>query len=397
MTIFAFSIPTSIHFGLGASRQAGTLGKCLASAWAPAARPVALMIIDPGIKAMAWLKDIRASMDEAGLQTHLFDEIKPNPKDMDVYAAASLLQNVCAGVVIAIGGGSTIDTAKGAALIAAYGGRVSDYAGWGKAPGPVLPIIAIPTTAGSGSEVTSWAVITDTDSHRKLAIGDRNLSPTVALVDPLLTVSLPPDLTAATGMDALTHAIEAYVSALSGPVNDLLALEAIRLVAANLCNVVANGQDIETREAMLLASSLAGIAINNADVAGVHCLSEGMGSLYDAPHGLLNGILLPYFMAYWQSGCRERFARIAEAFGASPRPEEAVAQVVALTQSLKLPSLVEVGVRQADLSGLATLAESNVSNSSNPLPMTAADYANILELAMAEKLPEQGGEHQANK
>jgi alcohol dehydrogenase len=198
-------------------------------------------------------------------------------------------------------------------------------------------------------------------------------------------------------MDALTHAIEAYVSALSGPVNDLLALEAIRLVAANLCNVVANGQDIETREAMLLASSLAGIAINNADVAGVHCLSEGMGSLYDAPHGLLNGILLPYFMAYWQSSCRERFARIAEAFGASPRPEEAVAQVVALTQSLKLPSLVEVGVRQADLSGLATLAESNVSNSSNPLPMTAADYANILELAMAEKLPEQGGEHQANK
>ncbi len=387
MMNFAFSIPTNIQFGTGASRQAGSQAKRLADARKTGAPSKALVIIDPGIKAAPWLQDILFSIGEAGLHFHPFEAVKPNPRDEDVYAAAALLQKEDCAVVIAIGGGSTIDTAKGAALLAAYGGKVSDYAGWEKVPGPVLPLIAIPTTAGSGSEATSWAVITDSGSHAKLAIGDRYLAPSLALVDPALTLSLPAGLTAATGMDALTHAIEAYVSALSSPVNDLLALESIRLVAAHLRAAVANGQDLQAREGMLLASTLGGIAINNADVAGVHCLSEGMGSLYDAPHGLLNAILLPYFMAYWESGCGERFAEIARAFGATPRPEEAVAQVAALIQSLRLPSLVDIGVKRTDLPGLAALAESNVSNSSNPLPMTAAAYLSILELAMTEKLP----------
>jgi alcohol dehydrogenase len=208
------------------------------------------------------------------------------------------------------------------------------------------------------------------------------------MVDPDLTISLPAGLTAATGMDVLTHSIEAYISPLSGPVNDLLALEAIRLVAANLLKAFINGGDLAAREAMMLASTLGGVVINNADVAGVHCLSEGMGGLYDAPHGLLNAILLPYFMTVWQSGCSERFARIAEAFGANPRPEEAVIQVMALNHSLKFPGLAEVGVKQPDLSNLAALAESNVSNPSNPIPMTALDYLNILERAMAGLSPQ---------
>jgi alcohol dehydrogenase len=392
MINFAFSIPTSILFGSGVSRQAGALAKRLASVGEPEAESDALVIVDPGVKTAPWLKDILGSLDAAGLHAHPFEAVKPNPRDEDVYAAAALLQDEGCDVVIAIGGGSTIDTAKGAALIAAYGGVVRDYAGWEKVPGPTLPLVAIPTTAGSGSEVTSWAVITDTGSHTKLAIGDRHLAPSAALVDPALTLSLPPSLTAATGMDALTHSIEAFLSALASPVNDLLALESIRLVAANLRPAVADGQDLAAREGMLLASTLGGIAINNADVAGVHCLSEGMGSLYDAPHGLLNAILLPYFMAYWESGCGERYAAIAAAFsgaafGAEPRPEEAVAQVVALIQALKLPSLVDIGVKPADLPGLAALAEANVSNSSNPIPMAAADYLSILELAMAERLP----------
>jgi alcohol dehydrogenase len=243
-------------------------------------------------------------------------------------------------------------------------------------------LVVIPTTAGSGSEATCWAVITDGLSHNKLAIGDRNLAPAVALVDPTLTLSLPASLTAATGMDVLTHSIEAYLCALSSPVNDLLALEAIRLVAANLRQVVTKGDDLNARQAMMLASTLGGIAINNADVAGVHCLSEVMGSLYDAPHGLLNAILLPYFMIFWQAGCAERFAHIAEAFGAVSKPEEAVSQVIALNRWLKFPSLTEVGVKPKDLQQLAVLAAANVSNSSNPVPMTASDYLRILEQAM---------------
>jgi alcohol dehydrogenase len=379
---FTFSIPTQIQFGPDISRQAGAAIKSLTASHEEASRSGALVIIDPGIKGTDWVKDILASIQEGGQQFLTFDEVKPNPRDEDVHRAASILKEKNFGVVIAIGGGSTIDTAKTAALLATHGGNVGDYAGWAKVPGPVLPLIAIPTTAGSGSEATCWAVITDSHSHNKLAIGDRHLAPAVALVDPALTTSLPANLTSATGMDVLTHAIEAYLSALSSPVNDLLALEAIRLVAANLRQAVTRGDDLDAREAMMLASTLGGVAINNADVAGVHCLSESMGSLYDAPHGLLNAILLPYFMVFWQKGCVERFAHIAEAFGAAPKPDEAVAQVISLTQWLKFPSLADIGVKQRDLQQLAATAESNVSNSSNPVPMAASDYLGILERAM---------------
>jgi len=386
MPSFTFSIPTQIQFGPGISRQAGAVIKSLTASRDDAARTGVLLIIDPGIKDAPWVKDILASIQESGLEYLTFEEVKPNPRDEDVYRAASLLKEKHFGAVVAIGGGSTIDSAKTAALLAAHGGRVGDYAGWAKVPGPVLPLVAIPTTAGSGSEATCWAVIMDSLSHNKLAIGDRNLAPAVALVDPALTLSLPAGLTAATGMDVLTHAIEAYLSALSSPVNDLLALEAIRLVSANLRQVVTRGDDLEAREAMMLASTLGGIVINNADVAGVHCLSESMGSLYDAPHGLLNAILLPYFMVFWQKGCGERFAHIAEAFGVAPNPDEAVAQVIALNRWLKFPSLADIGVKRQDLQQLAETAAANVSNSSNPVPMMASDYLGILEQAMNGQL-----------
>jgi alcohol dehydrogenase len=386
MPSFVFSIPTQIHFGPDISRQAGTVTKSLTASHEDATKTGALVIIDPGIKEAVWVKEILASLQESGVQYLTFDEVKPNPRDEDVHRAASVLKEKNIGAVVAIGGGSTIDTAKTAALLATHGGKVGDYAGWAKVPGPVLPLVVIPTTAGSGSEATCWAVITDSHSHNKLAIGDRHLAPSVALVDPALTLSLPANLTAATGMDVLTHAIEAYLSALSSPVNDLLALEAIRLVAANLRQVVTQGNDLEAREAMMLASTLGGIVINNADVAGVHCLSESMGSLYDAPHGLLNAILLPYFMVFWQKGCGERYAHIAEAFGVAPGPDEAVAQVIALNQWLKFPSLADIGVKRQDLQQLAAIAASNVSNSSNPIPMAASDYLGILEQAMAGQL-----------
>jgi alcohol dehydrogenase len=385
MPSFTFSIPTQIQFGPDISRQAGTVTKSLVASNGDGLKTGALVIIDPGIKSADWVNDILASIEESGVQHLTFDEVKPNPRDDDVHRAASLLEKGF-GAIVAIGGGSTIDTAKTAALLATHGGKVSDYAGWAKVPGPVLPVVAIPTTAGSGSEATCWAVITDSRSHNKLAIGDRHLAPAVALVDPALTLSLPASLTAATGMDVLTHAIEAYLSAVSSPVNDLLALEAIRLVAGNLPQVVTRGDDLEAREAMMLASTLGGIVINNADVAGVHCLSESMGSLYDAPHGLLNAILLPYFMAFWQSGCEDRFANIAAAFGAVPNPEEAVARVIVLNQWLKFPSLVDIGVKQQDLQQLAETAAANVSNSSNPVPMAASDYLGILEQAMTGQL-----------
>ncbi len=385
MASFSFSVPTQIQFGPGAALQAGTVAKGLLPPGSNGSSPAALVVWDPGIKGAAWLAQIMDAVAESGLEIQQFSDVKPNPREEDVYKAASLLIDEHLQVVIAIGGGSSIDTAKTAALIAVHGGKVSDYAGWGKVPGPTLPLVAIPTTAGSGSEATSWAVITDGATHAKLALGDRNLAPTVALVDPALTLSLPATLTAATGMDALTHAIEAYLSCLSSPVNDALALEAIRLVGTHLQEAVRHGENLAAREGMMLASTLGGIAINNADVAGVHCLTEGIGGLYDAPHGLLNAILLPYFMEFWQPGSAERFATIAAAFGAAPRPEEAVACVTDITRSLRFPSLRDLGVSEADLHRLAALAESNVSNPSNPVPMSASDYQQILVRAMAAR------------
>ncbi len=384
---FIFSIPTQIQFGSGVTKQVGSVVRNLINSKGETSKTGGLVVLDPGVKDTPWLIEIFASIRRAGLQYVIFDGVKPNPRDEDVAQAASVLKAEKLGVVIAIGGGSAIDTAKTAAILAIYGGKVSDYAGWAKVPGPILPIVAIPTTAGSGSELTCWAVITDSRSHNKLAIGDQHLSPSVALVDPLLTVSLPAQLTAATGMDVLTHSIEAYLSALSNPMNDALALESIRLVAANLRRVVAKGDDLDGREGMMLASSLGGIAINNADVAGVHCLSEAMGSLYDAPHGLLNAILLPYFMVHWQKGSEEKFIHIAAAFGVAPICGEAVNQVIALNQNLNFPTLVDIGVKHQDLSKLAETAASNVSNSSNPIPMGAADYLGILNEAMAGQIP----------
>jgi alcohol dehydrogenase len=390
MIQFTFSIPTLIRFGAGVSMEAGATASSLISA--TGGEHGVLVVLDPGVEGLPWVTGILDSLESAGLSPMVFHQVQPNPRDVDVYAAAETIRSAKAGAVVGIGGGSTIDTAKGAALIATCGGRIGDYAGWGRLPGSILPVIAVPTTAGSGSVVTSWAVITDTSAgqaaHTKLALGDRNLSPAAALVDPELTLSLPASLTAATGMDALTHAIEAYLCALSSPLNDVIALEAIRLAANYLSRAAENGRDREARQAMLLASLHGGIAINNADVAGVHCLSEGLGSLYDAPHGLLNAILLPYMMDFWLESCSERFIRIAEAFGGSPQPQEAVDQVVRLAQKLALPSLAEIGVKAADLPAVAALAEANVSNSSNPRPMSAADYLSILHQAMqSEQTP----------
>ena len=379
---FNFSVSTQIQFGAGKSRQAGQISHNLISTRTSPASAKVLVIIDPGIREMSWLKDILDGFIENDLQFHLFEQVKPNPRDEDVLAAASLVKENNSGVLIAIGGGSALDTAKGASLLATYGGKTSDYAGWAKVPGVILPVVAIPTTAGSGSEATCWAVITDSDSHTKMAIGDPNLAPVVALVDPLVTISLPAGITAATGMDALTHSIEAYLCTLASPMNDLLALESIRLVATNLNRAVSAGKDQAAREGMMLASLLGGVTINNADVAGVHCLTEGMGGRYDAPHGLLNAILLPYFMSFWQNGCSERFTHIAEAFGAEPTPEAAVTRVMQLTRSMNFPSLMDIGVKSTDLPILAALAETNVSNPSNPVPMKASDYQAILEQAM---------------
>lgn len=380
-------MPTRWKFGSGVSTQVGLESRRLIQG----AKAKALVMTDPGVRGAGLLNSVLNSLAEVGLEYSIFADVEPNPRDRTVHAAAERFHDENADLFVAVGGGSVIDTAKGAAIVVTHGGPITAYAGWEKAPGPITPLVAIPTTAGTGSEVTFWAVITDSATHTKLAIGDPDLAPAVALVDPLLTRRLPPALTLATGLDALTHAIEAYTCRLANPISDALALQAIRLIASNLPQAVANGENLTSREGMLLAASLAGIAFNNADVAAVHCLSEALGSLYDAPHGLLNAILLAYVMAYQRPACEERYADVAQALGTEPRAEVAIGRIIELTRAFQLPELADLGVQSQDLPRIAKMAAANVSNPSNPRPMTEADYLEILERALAGLPPNYRG------
>jgi alcohol dehydrogenase len=305
---------------------------------------------------------------------------------VDVDAAAERAAGFQADCLVAVGGGSPIDCAKAAGVVAVFGGTARTYEGRGNLPGDPLPLIAIPTTAGSGSEVTFSAVITDVRRKFKFSIKDPRLAPRVALVDPEMTLTLPPPLTAATGMDALTHAIEAYTVKAAEPIADAAALHAVELIAAHLKSAVSNGQNIEARAGMLLGSLLAAIAFSHADVGAVHCIAEALGGKYDAAHGVCNAVVLPAVMAYNMDYCAGRYARIAAAMGLGFETIEqgarnAVAAVKQLAADVALPDFSELGVKSADFQELARNSAANGSNPDNPRPMSQSDY-----LALFEKL-----------
>ncbi|MGD9274425.1 MAG: iron-containing alcohol dehydrogenase, partial [Desulfobacterales bacterium] len=285
--------------------------------------------------------------------------------------------------LVAIGGGSPIDCAKAISVVASNGGQVRDFEGYGKISGAVLPLIAIPTTAGSGSEVTFSAVVTDSREHFKFSIKDPKIAPRVALVDPEMTLSMPAALTAATGMDALTHAIEAYTAKAAEPLSDAVALHAVELITTHLRAAVSEGQNIEARSGMLLGSLLAAIAFSHSDVAAVHCIAEALGGQYDLPHGVCNAVTLPAVMEYNLDYCVDRYARIAVAMGlgegsVESRARQAVAEVKKLAADIHLPEFRQLGVKEGDFEKLANNSAANGSNRDNPRPMEKGDYLKIL-------------------
>ena len=244
-------------------------------------------------------------------------------------------------------------------------------------------MIAIPTTAGSGSEVTFSAVVTDSGKHFKFSIKDPKIAPRVALVDPEMTLSMPAALTAATGMDALTHAIEAYTAKAAEPLSDAAALYAVELISTHLRTAVFDGQNIEARSGMLLGSLLAAIAFSHSDVAAVHCIAEALGGQYDLPHGVCNAVTLPAVMAYNLDYCVDRYARIALAMGLGDgriesRARQAVAEVKKLADDIHLPDFRQLGVKESDFEKLADDSAANGSNRDNPRPMEKGDYLNVL-------------------
>ena len=334
--------------------------------------------------------DIRKTLENAGLKAVIFAGSEPNPTDSSVMEGSEVYKRESCDMIVAVGGGSPMDCAKAVGIVAKSGGRINDYEGVGKVTKGIPPLITVNTTAGTASEMTSFAIITDTKRHIKMVIADPRITPDVAVNDPELMVSMPPALTAATGMDALTHAVEAYVSTMATPTTDAAAIKSIELVSKYLREAVAHGEDIRTRDMMAHAEYLAGIAFNNASLGYVHSMAHQLGGLYDLPHGVCNAILLPYVEMYNKQVCPERFADIAKAMGEKIEglsPEEAadlaIDAIKKIASDIGIPSgLKELGAREEDLELLAEHAMQDVCRLTNPRELSKEDIIEIYRKAM---------------
>jgi alcohol dehydrogenase len=380
---FSFELPTKIVYGIGAT-------KSLVDVIKKENFRNLLLVSDQGVVRSGLLKRVTDALDAQQLKWTVFDQVEANPKDYNVQQGTEVAGRFSADCLVAIGGGSPIDCAKAIAVVTRQGGAVRDYEGPNKIDPDVLPLIAIPTTAGTGSEVTFSSVITDSTDKFKFSIKDPQIAPRVALVDPEMTLTMPPELTAATGMDALTHAIEAFTANASEPLADAAALYAIELIAAYLRSAVSDGHNLEARAGMLLGSVLAGIAFSHSDVAAVHCVAEALGGKYDAAHGVCNAVVLPAVMEYNMEFCKERYARIAAAMGltyknADDGARRAVMAVQQLAKDVRLPQFGSLGVQENDLEELAVNSFKNGSNIDNPRPMAKEDYLELFQRLTANK------------
>jgi alcohol dehydrogenase len=374
---FSFELPTRIEYGPGSLSGLGPFLDELGASRV-------LVVSDSGLRGAGVLSSVLGSPGLRGRHVESFEEVSPNPKDVEAEAGAEKARGMGAEALVAVGGGSVLDCAKAVGVLAPQGGRTRDYEARGSIGPEVLPLIALPTTAGSASEVTFSAVITDSEDRFKFTLKDVRIAPRIALLDPELTRSMPPDLTAATGMDALTHAVESFTAPSAHVLSDAAALQAVDLVSAHLVRAVSRGDDLEARAGMLLGSVLAGIAFSHSDVGAVHCIAEAMGGIYDAPHGACNAVVLPEMMAWNREACPERYARIASAMGIGATgpdrgAEAAVEAVRGLAKEVGLPGVRELGLRREDFGELARRSVRNGSNASNPRVMTEADYIRVLE------------------
>ncbi|MGX1173515.1 L-threonine dehydrogenase [Pseudomonas sp. R151218B TE3479] len=345
----------------------------------------ALIVTDVGLAKAGVASKVAELLALQDIDSVVFDGAKPNPSIANVELGLGLLMESRCDFVVSLGGGSPHDCAKGIALCATNGGQIRDYEGVDRSSKPQLPLIAINTTAGTASEMTRFCIITDETRHVKMAIVDRNVTPLMSVNDPALMVAMPKGLTAATGMDALTHAIEAYVSTAANPITDACALKAITLISNNLRLAVRDGNDLVARENMAYAQFLAGMAFNNASLGFVHAMAHQLGGFYDLPHGVCNAVLLPHVQSFNASVCAARLSDVAHAMGADTRgfsPEEgarsAIATIRSLAHDVDIPAgLRDLGVRLNDVPLLAANALKDACGLTNP---RAADQRQIEEI-----------------
>lgn len=339
------------------------------------------------IKATKVLTDM---LDDIGVAYAVYDGVEPNPTTAQVDAGTALLKQEGCDFIISFGGGSPHDAAKAIGILATHGGNIRDYEGINKMTQPMLPLVAINTTSGTASEMTRFAIITDEKRHVKMAIVDWRTTPTLSVDDSDLMEGMPPALTAATGMDALTHAIEAYVSTAATPVTDSAALHAIKLVAGFLPRAVKDGHDREAREMMTYAEFLAGMAFNSASLGYVHAMAHQLGGFYDLPHGVCNAILLPHVEAFNAEAVPARFVEIAEAMGVDTRglgqeeaAEAALAAIRKLSSEVGIPESLAAFdvVKPEDFPTLADNAMKDACGVTNPRQPTKDEVIALYQAA----------------
>ena len=347
----------------------------------------ALVVTDKVLVDIGLVGQVTEKLGTAGVTCEVFADTKPNPTVKNVEDGVKQFQSSGCDCVISLGGGSPHDCAKGIALVASNGGSIKDYEGVDRSLKPQVTLVCINTTAGTASEITRFCIITDESRHVKMAIVDKNTTPTMSVNDPALMQGMPRSLTAATGMDALTHAVEAYVSTAATPVTDACALQAVELISTWLRTAVYDGDNMEAREQMAYGQLLAGMAFNSASLGYVHAMAHQLGGFYDLPHGVCNAVLLPHVQAFNARVCPEKLARVAAAMGVdisgiSDREgaDSALTEIQGLAMDIGIPDgLSELGVKEKDFSTLADNALKDACGLTNPIQATKEEIIEIFE------------------
>ncbi len=379
----SFSMPTTNLFGAGAIQETGVRLK-------GAGAKKVLLVTDEGLFNLGLADKIADIIKAENIEVEIFPKAEPNPTDQNVAEGVEAFKAANCDSLVSLGGGSSHDAAKGIGIVASNCGTIHDYEGVDKSEHPMVPLIAINTTAGTASEMTKFTIITDVARHVKMAIVDKHVTPFVSINDPELMYGLPPALTAATGLDALTHAVEAYVSVDANPLTDSAAEKVFELIPKYLPRAYANGQDAEAREMMVYAQFLGGMAFNNAGLGYVHAIAHQMGGFYNLPHGVCNALLLPYVCKFNLVGREERFAKIAHYLGENieglstlEAAEKAIERIERLAADLGIPEgFAELGAKEEDIPTLAANAMKDVTAATNPRRARVEQIEEIIRQSM---------------
>ncbi len=370
-------------FGFGALKLAGRYAKNLGASRI-------LVVTDPGVMAAGWTDQVIGSLTIEGLPYVIYSGVTPNPRAEEVMRGAEVYKNTGCNLIMAVGGGSVIDCAKGIGIVVTNKKHILEFEGIDRIAIPMPPLICIPTTGGTSADVSQFAIISNTQEKNKIAIISKAVVPDVSLIDPLTLTTMDNYLAACTGLDALTHAIEAYVSIAHSPITDLHALAAIRLLSSHLVPSLTEPNNVELRKQVMLGSLEAGLAFSNASLGAVHAMAHSLGGLLDLPHGEANAILLEHVMSFNFPEAGERFSQIGEAMGLdlqkrnlSERKAAILAEVARLRKAAGIDqSLGQKGVSRTDISQLSKKAMNDPCIVTNPRRPVRRDIEVIFEEAL---------------